>query len=158
MLQSLEVFFSSNAVFWERVLRERPSSIYCILTIMIATFILVISFQSIKSNGTLSIGTITAILGIGAAIIVPLFVLIWTNSDAVMLSTYEEAESLYSSYHCQAAKELYWTIYAKDYRDCREKMVLCDIQSATYYITKNEYDKEIELLFPYLSTNQTASS
>lgn len=159
MFQSLEVFFSSNAAFFGRVLHERPSNIYCMCIIAIMVIALVGSFAIVKSRGgNLSIGVITAILALGAAVIVPALILMWSNSDAVMLSTYEEAESLYNENWCQAAKELYWTIYAKDYRDCREKIALCDYRSANYYITKNEYDKAFELLFPYLSTNPTGSS
>ena len=100
---------------------------------------------------------VTRILSL-VGIIATLAIYMCSNANEVISSTYAQAESLYDRSHCQDAKELYWSIYVTDYKDCRDKMAWCDYMSAKYYINNIKYENAFELLLPHLFDNPTATS
>lgn len=57
----------------------------------------------------------------------------------VILRVYTEAEECFED-NPQKAKELYSLISITDYQNTKEKIVLCDLQSAQKYVNNEEYD------------------
>lgn len=159
----MEVFFSSwNAFFWQ-VMNERPSSkilivIFIITLICVLISILVCLIKSMMSKEELNLLPYVALSISLIAINITIAIPIISNIDDVVLYTYEEAESLYKSGHCQKAKKLYWSIYAMDYADSRDKMARCDYVSAKYYIDNVKYEDAFELLLPHLFDNPKDTS
>lgn len=150
----MKVFFLSWIAFSLRVMHERPSTRWFVVLSLVMIIVLAVLSKSMISKGKLNIPIALSIV----AIIISLTIPIGNNVDAVMLSTYAKAESLYKSRHCQDAKELYWSIYATDYEDCRDKMALCDYRSAEYYIDNIKYENAYKLLLPHLFDNPTDTS
>lgn len=70
----------------------------------------------------------------------------------VIQKTYTEAETYFADDY-QKAKELYTLIDVTGFKDCREKIALCDLKSAQAYGNGDEYASAFSVLFPYLSTD-----
>ncbi len=142
--------------FFLWLLEQEPANrVYFWIIVVLMVFLVVIWIFAKRKKAHVMNESFATIVTLAIAFIsfFPIQKLIESYNNVIQ-KTYEEAEIYYEDGdNYEKAKELYKLISVSGYKDCKQKIMLCDFEDAKAYADKNEYVFVFYRLFPYLSTN-----